>query len=417
MRIGVIGSGISGLGAAWLLSQAHSVDVFESEDKLGGHACTIDLPLGDRVLPVDIGFMVFNERTYPGLIRLFEHLGVESEDSDMSFSVRVGSDGIEWSGASLATILARPKNLARARFWRMLFDVVRLDRSSARLLSDPSIEDLTVGELFERERYGRGFVDWYLTPLGAAIWSTPAREMLSFPAGTFLRFADNHGLLKVRGKPQWRTPANRSKDYVARIVKGISGETHTVKSAARVRRASDGVEVDFADGDRRTYDHVVLACHADQSLALLEDPTDEETNLLALFPYQPNHVTVHSDPSPMPARRALWSAWNYHADPDRLSVTYYLNVLQNLPCAMPVLVTLNAVRQPDPDAVHERRVMAHPIFTRAAVKAQADIGRIQGADRIWYCGAWQRYGFHEDGFRSAVELARRFGISCPWEAR
>ena len=420
MRIGVVGTGIAGMAAAWLLSRHHEVDVFESEPTLGGHTHTVDLTVEGVDFAADTGFMVFNERTYPNLIRLFAHLGIGSQASDMSFSVRCADQDLEWSSRSLAGMFSQPGNILRAELWRLFYDVARLSAASDRLLADSSIGDLTLGELLEREGYSRAFTELYLVPMAAAIWSTPSADMLSYPAQTFLRFADNHGLLHVTGKPKWRTVVGGARTYVDALAAQVSGVVRTGAEVAALRRLDPGCELRLADGSSYTYDAVVLACHAPQSLDILTDPTTAETGLLSAFRYQPNRAILHSDESFLPKRRAAWASWNYHAgtcdlDATDLSVTYYLNRLQNLPVRTPILLTLNPERPPQDDLVHDSFEFAHPVFDTAAIAAQERLGEIQGTNGTWYCGAWQRYGFHEDGLLSALAVGHGLGCPPPWD--
>lgn len=294
-RLAVVGSGISGMAAAWLLSQRHEVDVLEAEDRLGGHTHTIDITVDGRDLAVDIGFMVFNHRTYPNLVRLFEHLGIDEQPADMSFSVQSLVDDVEWRGDP-AGLFAQPANLFRGRFWRMLAEILRLSRDSARLLADPTCDEITLGELLEREGYGRAFTEWYLVPMGAAIWSTPTGRMLDFPAGSFLRFCDNHGLLHVTGKPPWMSVPGGARCYTLALADRGSGRVRTGGRVVRVRRLDDGV---------------VLASHADQTLTMLEDPREAERDVLSAFEYGGNDTVLHTDGAVMPIRRGAWAAWNY----------------------------------------------------------------------------------------------------------
>ncbi len=420
VRIGVVGTGIAGMAAAWLLSRHHEVDVFESEPTLGGHTHTVDLKVEGVEFAADTGFMVFNERTYPNLIRLFDHLDIGSQASDMSFSVRCADQDLEWSSRSLAGMFSQPGNILRAELWRLFYDVARLSAASDRLLADSSVGDLTLGELLEREGYSRAFAELYLVPMAAAIWSTPSSDILSYPAQTFLRFADNHGLLHVTGKPKWRTVVGGARNYVDALAAQVSGAVRTGATAVALHRLSPGCELHLEDGSSHSYDAVVLACHAPQSLDILADPTPSETELLSAFRYQPSRAILHSDASFLPRRRVAWASWNYHAatcdlDATDLSVTYYLNRLQNLPVSTPILLTLNPERPPQDDLVHDSIEFAHPVFDGAAIAAQERLREIQGINDTWYCGAWQRYGFHEDGLLSALAVGRGLGCPPPWD--
>lgn len=416
MRLAVVGSGISGMTAAWLLSRDHEVDVLEAEDRLGGHTHTIDVELDGQTLAADTGFMVFNHRTYPNLVRLFEHLGIEEQDADMSFSVQHRADGVEWKGDA-GGLFAQPGNALRPAFWGMLRDVLRLSRAADRLLADPATEELTLGELLARERYGRAFLDWYLVPMGAAIWSTPAGRMLDFPAGTFLRFCDNHGLLHVTGKPQWKSVPGGARRYTHALAGRVSGRVRTGARVVCVQRFDDRVEVRLDNGEALGYDGVVLACHTDDALRFLADPSEDEVAVLSAVPYQPNDVVLHSDASLLPTHRRAWAAWNYvsdgHGDAP-VAVHYQLNVLQGHDVPSRLLVSLNSARPPAAEHVIERFSAAHPQFTGEGIAAQRHVPSLQGVRRTWYAGTWQRHGFHEDGCISGLRVAEGFGIAPPW---
>lgn len=419
MRIAVIGAGIAGIGSAWLLSQEHGVDVYESQRTLGGHARTLDVTVGDAAFPVDVGFQVFNERTYPNMIRFFECIDAPWFESDMSFGVRIGAENIEWSGSSLNTVFAQRANLANPRFLKMLTDIVRFSHDADRLLADPAVDSLTLGELIEREGYSAPFIDWYLIPMGAAIWSTPPGQFLGYPAGTFLRFCDNHGLLHVTGKPMWRGVVGSSRSYVQAAAKGFSGEVFLGERVTRVERTPGGVTVSTADRSA-IYDAVVLAAHAPTSLSILADPTTEELEVLGAFKYQPNEIALHTDVSFLPGSHRAWASWNWFAETgdstkDSLSLTYWVNNLQQLPAGVPpVLETLNPHKPYAEGSVVERLCLDHPLFTTEAIAAQKRLPEIQGTGGVYYAGAWQRYGFHEDGLLSGVRVAELLGVAAPW---
>jgi predicted NAD/FAD-binding protein len=372
--------------------------------------------LDGKRLAADTGFMVFNHRTYPNLIHLFEYLGIEEQDADMSFSVQHLSDRIEWKG-DLGGLFAQPGNLVRPAFWEMLREVFRFSRNANRLLADPGIDSLTLGELLAREGYGRPFVDWYLVPMGAAIWSTPVGRMLDFPAGTFLRFCDTHGLLHVTGKPQWKSVPGGARRYTHALAERVSGRVRTGARVACVQRFDDRVEIGLENGESLTYDGVVLACHSNEALGMLADPDDNERSVLSAVPYQTNDVVLHTDRALLPRHRHAWAAWNYvsdgHGDAP-VAVHYQLNVLQRHDVPSRLLVSLNSVRPIAEDQVIRRFEAAHPQFTAEGIAAQKRIGTIQGVRRTWYAGAWQRYGFHEDGCLSGLNVAGLFGIAPPW---
>jgi len=420
MRIAVIGSGISGISSSWLLSPTHEVDVYEAEPQLGGHTRTIDVDTGAGPFPVDTGFQVFNRRTYPNLLGFFHELGIEAGDADMSFSVQVRDADIEWSGTSLDTVFAQRKNLANPKFLRMLSDVLRLSRDAEKLMADPTVAEMTLGEMLQREGYSDAFTDWYLIPMGDAIWSTPPGDMLDYPALTFLHFCDNHGLLHVTGKPQWLSVPGGARRYIEAAVPSFSGEIHLGEPVLSVRRTATGVCVSTPKRSQ-DYDAVVMATHPPQTREILgEGMTEDERDVLSAFNYWDNPVIVHTDESFMPKNKRAWASWNWSSasaemDKDMLVLTYRINTLQDLPEGTPsVLETLNIDREPAEGSVLARLTFEHPMYSREAVAAQARLESIQGVDRIWFAGAWTRYGFHEDGLLSGVKIASALGATIPW---
>ncbi|HSK48723.1 MAG TPA: FAD-dependent oxidoreductase [Coriobacteriia bacterium] len=420
MRLAIVGAGISGIGAAWLLSKDNTVDIYESEAALGGHARTVDLTSDGVTFPTDAGFQVFNQRTYPNLLRFFERLDIKHSETDMSFSVRVDSENIEWSGTSLNSVFAQRKNVTNPRFLRMLADVVRFSRDADRLLADPTIDELTLGQLLEREGYSTVFTDWYLIPMGDAIWSTPPGKMLDYPAATFLHFCDNHGLLHITGKPMWMSVIGGSRTYVERAARSFSGEVHTNEPAEQIERTGAGVKIHTARRVKE-YDAVVIAAHAPDTLRLLGDgATPDERDVLSAFSYQPNPVVLHTDTAFMPQERRAWASWNWYAASgdslkDALVLTYWINNLQLLPSKVrPVMETLNANRPFAEGTVLDRMVFDHPLFTTEAIHAQRRVPALQGVGGVWFAGAWQRYGFHEDGLLSGVRVAESLGAALPW---
>jgi predicted NAD/FAD-binding protein len=420
VKIAIIGSGIGGISAAWLLSPAHTVDLYEAEPQLGGHTRTIDVDCGAGLFPVDTGFQVFNRRTYPNLTRFFEHLGIDATDADMSFSVQVRDAGIEWSGTSLDSVFAQRKNLANPKFLRMLSDVLRLSRDSDRLLADPTVAELTVGQLMRREGYSEEFTDWYLIPMGDAIWSMPPGDMLDYPALTFLRFCDNHGLLHIMGKPMWLSVRGGARRYIEAASKTFSGEVFDGEPVESVVRGAAGVTVSTATRTK-DYDAVVLATHPPESAAILGGQmTPEERDVLGAFKYWPNAVAVHTDESFMPRSRRAWASWNWYSEGSdmtkaMLMLTYRINTLQELPPGTPtVMETLNRDHDPAEGSVLAELSFMHPMYSHEAVAAQSRVPSIQGIDRVWYAGAWTRYGFHEDGILSGIRIAEALGAVVPW---
>lgn len=414
MRIAIVGSGIAGMTAAHLLHRDHDVHLFEADDRPGGHANTVHLRLEGREVAADTGFLVYNERTYPRFTGLLAQLGVATHQSDMSFSLTDRTNGLEWRGTSLSTVFAQRRNAVRPRFLAMLGDVARFNRLARRLLADPAAPSGTLGDLLAGHRWSRGFVDWYLVPLGSAIWSADPTTFTAIPARTFAEFFSRHGLLRLGDQPQWRTVTGGSARYVEALVAPLRrrGRLHLSSPVTKVRRERNGVELLTDDGPA-AFDHVVLAVHSDQALGLLADPTGEERAILASIRYQPNQATLHTDTRLLPGQRRAWAAWNYlrpRGEVRRATLTYYLNRLQGLDLERPLLVTLNRDAEIDPDLVLRRFEYAHPVIDRAATTAQSRQRAISRGD-VSYCGAYWGYGFHEDGINSAVAVCERFGVT------
>jgi uncharacterized protein len=409
VRIAIVGSGIAGLGSAWLLHrQRHAVTLYEADDYLGGHTHTVDVTIDGVTAPVDTGFIVYNERTYPHLVALFAELGIGSVASEMTFSARIDAAGLEWAGTSVATLFAQPSNALRPRFWHMLADVLRFNRETTALLERERLWSISLGEFLDERRFGAPFRDWYLLPMAAAIWSSPKQDILEFPLATFVRFCHNHGLLGIRNRPQWRTVNGGGRAYVAKIAEQLD-DVRLTTPVRRIRRDANGVDVETRGRSER-FDEVVLACHSDQARRLLADPTPTEENLLAAVRYQPNRVALHTDIALLPRSRRAWSAWNYLAAHDidgtrPVAVSYLLNKLQPLPFSRPVIVTLNPPFDPDPALTIREFDYSHPLLDRAAHEAQAEFAMLQGLRHTWYAGAWLGYGFHEDGLKSAHAVA------------
>jgi len=417
MKIAVIGAGVSGLGAAWLLSRRHDVVVYERENRFGGHSCTVEAPTKQGRLPVDVGFIVFNERNYPNLIGLFDHLGVPTEPSDMSFAVSLDEGGFEYA-SSFSGYFAQRRNLARPSFLRMTHDILRFNRMAPQLLDKAEDLDFTIGDFIEQAGFGAAFRDRYLVPMAACIWSTPLGRMLDYPAQTFARFFNNHGLLTVGPQLQWRTVSGGSRSYVERIVAPLRARARLATPATAIRRLGEGVEVRDAGGHWDRFDRVVLACHADQALSLLTDADQGERDLLGRFAYSTNEVWLHGDESLMPKRRNVWASWNYVADSrsrdSNVSVTYWMNRLQNLPDAVPLFVSVNPGRVPAPATAHARFSFEHPMYDAAAIRAQRDLHRIQGIRGTYFCGSYCGYGFHEDALSAGLDVAEQLGVHRPW---
>ena len=418
MKIAVIGSGISGLSAAWQLSRdGHDVSLYEAGHYFGGHTNTVDVDIDGQQFGVDTGFLVFNHRTYPNLVRLFEQLNVHTSASDMSFAVKMpmssspGARSLEWAGSNLDTVFAQRRNLLSPRFWRMLRDIMRFNRQTTEMaMTAGAMDEIPLGEFLDVNQYGTEFRDWYLLPMAGCIWSCPTEQMLAFPLATFVRFCHNHGLIQVSNRPQWHTVTGGARHYVQKMLEAIP-QSYLNTAVTSVRRvpvgASYQVRVESARGVQ-LYDHVVLATHSDQALCLLQDATDTEHAMLAAVGYQPNQAILHTDASCLPERRKAWSAWNYEStgtDESRVCVHYLLNKLQPLPVKTPIIVSLNPIHAPDPAKVLARFDYAHPVFDGPAINAQRQLLSMQGDRNTWFAGAWTGYGFHEDGLKSGLSVA------------
>ena len=418
-RIAVVGSGIAGLAAAWLLRQRYQVTLIERNDYVGGHTHTVEVDTGRGRLPVDTGFIVYNEPNYPVFTTLLRHLEVATRPTDMSFSVSVDGGRLEYAGTDLNTLFTQRRRLVDRRFLGMLADVLRFNRTARWLLRE-GCAPITLGRFLAEQRYGQAFRDDYLLPMTAAIWSCPTQAMLDFPLASLLRFLANHGLIDLFGRPQWRTVAGGSHQYVRKMLDTLGSATRRAEPVSRVVRGAAGVTVHYAAGGCERFDQVVLACHADEALALIERPTQEERQTLGAFRYQPNRALLHRDPRLMPRRGRAWSSWNYLAttaagDPGDVSVTYWMNRLQGLPYEEPLFVSLNPLTEPRADRVLREMEYHHPLFDRHALEAQRHLPSIAGCDGLWFCGSYHGYGFHEDALRSAVEVAVQLGATLPWE--
>ncbi|MDX1634362.1 MAG: FAD-dependent oxidoreductase [Marinobacter sp.] len=413
-KIAIVGAGVSGLTTAWLLAPHHDVVLFEAGDYAGGHTNTRPVELAGRTWPVNTGFIVFNDWTYPNFIKLMDRLGVASEVSDMSFSVDCNSTGLEYNGTSLNTLFAQRRNLLNPSFLKMIREILRFNRETRADLEAGNIDDSeTLGDYLNRNHYSRYFRNYYIVPMGAAIWSAPELVLERFPIRFFLQFFNNHGMLSVDDRPTWRVISGGSAQYVEKMMERLRPHLRLNSPVTSVRRDADGVSL-AANGESHRFDQVVFACHSDQALAMLADPSDAERELLGAIPYQNNDVVLHTDASVLPSERRAWAAWNYFIpshSTEPVSVTYNMNILQNFHEAPETFcVTLNRSHDIAPDKIIERYEYAHPVFSLEAVAAQQRYQEIGGVNRTHYCGAYWFNGFHEDGVRSAVRVTKAFGV-------
>lgn len=417
-NIAIIGTGISGMSAAWLLSQAHNVTVYESDRRLGGHSNTVDVPSAKGPIAVDTGFIVYNEVTYPNLTALFDHLAVPTKPSKMSFAVSLADGDLEYSG-SLAGLFAEKRNMLRPRFWSMLCDLQRFYREAPRDLAMLEEFHITLGDYLDAGAYGPAFRHDHLLPMAASIWSAPPSTILDYPAAAFIRFQDSHGLLRLRNRPQWRTVTGGSRTYVEKLTQRYADRIRRSAAVVAVHRSADRVAVRDCTGGVDSFDDVVIATHADQALALLDNASPDEHRVLGAFSYSRNDAVLHSDAGLMPRRRAVWSSWNHighHCSgggQDTPAVSYWMNSLQGIPHDTPLFLTLNPPRQPR-HAWH-REVYHHPLFDSAAIMAQRRLWSLQGAGAVWYAGAYFGAGFHEDGLQAGLAVAEALGgVRRPW---
>jgi predicted NAD/FAD-binding protein len=414
MRIAVVGSGIAGLASAWLLGRENAVTLYEANDYLGGHTHTHDVDVDGRRYAVDTGFIVFNPPHYPLLCKMFGEIGVESQPTTMSFAVSNEHSGLEYNATDLPGLFCRYRNLVSPRFWRMLGDIRRFYREAPALL-DGNDNDPTLGEYLAANRYSDAFADDHLLPMACALWSSPTAQIREFPARYLARFMANHHMLQVAGRPQWRVVKGGSQAYVRALRRNWAVRERVGEAVRQVTRDADGATVQTASGSER-FDQVVLACHSDQALALLGDASTNERDILGAIPYQANEIVLHTDAGQLPRRRRAWAAWNAivpRGASGHCTVSYCMNLLQSLDCAEPIVVTLNRTAQIAPQKILKRLHYMHPVHTRASVAAQLRKAQIQGVNRTWFAGAYWGWGFHEDGMRSAVDVANGLGVRWP----
>ena len=409
MRLAIVGTGIAGLAAAHRLHPSHDITVFEAGDHIGGHTHTHNIELGGRNWAIDTGFIVFNDWTYPNFIALMNELGVESQTSSMSFSVRCEKTGLEYNGTTLNTLFAQRRNLFSPSFHRMIRDILRFNREAPGFL-ETGDDHTRLGDYLTANRYRQEFQEHYIIPMGAAIWSAAPGDMLDFPARYFIRFFHNHGMLSVDDRPQWRVIRGGSRSYVEPLTAPFRERIHLNTPVVRIVRDEQGVTVQTTTGSEARFDAVVLACHSDQALAMLDEPTQVEREILGAIPYQENETILHTDASVLPRARRAWGAWNYHIPRearDRVAVTYDMNILQGLEAPETFCVSLNYRDRIDPDRILKRLTYHHPAYTPAGIASQARHAEISGVNRTYYAGAYWGFGFHEDGVKSGLRVAEQ----------
>ncbi len=408
MKIAVIGSGISGLSAAFYLSKKYKVDIFEQDNHFGGHSYTYDIKDQNKTIPVDLGFIVFNELTYPNLINFFDELNVPFEKSNMTFSVSVQDRNIEYGGSGLKAIFADKFNILNISFLKMIKDIISFYKKAPSLLKD-NLEGITLGSYLDKSKLSQYFIEYHIIPMVAAIWSMPFSKAKAMPLEIFLKFFINHGLFRLKNRPQWYTVTNRSRNYVEKVLSNISGEVFKNYKVNKISRSEDNIRLKIGD-EYLDYDQVILASHADQSLNLLENPTQNEKRILSKFKYIPNIAILHTDEKLMPKRKLAWSSWNSISKGNRACVTYWLNNLQNLKSDTNYFLTLNPITEILDDKVLKKINFTHPYFNSETLIHQNELISLQGKKRTWYCGAYFGYGFHEDGLKSAMNLVKDFKI-------
>ena len=406
MKIAVIGSGISGLSASYYFSKKYKVDLFEQDDHFGGHSYTYDIKEDNKIIAVDLGFIVFNEQTYPNLIRFFNELNVPFEKSNMSFSVSIKDTNVEYGGSGFNAIFANKKNLLNFKFLKMINEIINFYKTAPSLINTET-SNVTLGDYLKSSKLSKYFIEYHIIPMVAAIWSMPFQKAKEMPLKLFLNFFTNHGLFKLKNRPQWFTVSNRSRTYVKKVLEKISGEVFKNYKVSKILRSENNVRI-LIGNEYLDYDHVILASHADQSLELLDDPSLEESEILKKFTYVSNEAYLHSDENLMPIRKSAWSSWNSISKNENTCVTYWLNKLQNLNSEINYFLTLNPVEAIDKNKIIKKIHFTHPYFNKDNVALQKDLHKLQGKKRTWFCGSYFGYGFHEDGLKSSKELFKKF---------
>ena len=406
MKIAVIGSGISGLSASYYFSKKYKVDLFEQDDHFGGHSYTYDIKEDNKIIAVDLGFIVFNEQTYPNLIRFFNELNVPFEKSNMSFSVSIKDTNVEYGGSGFNAIFANKKNLLNFKFLKMINEIINFYKTAPSLINTET-SNATLGDYLKSSKLSKYFIEYHIIPMVAAIWSMPFQKAKEMPLKLFLNFFTNHGLFKLKNRPQWYTVSNRSRTYVKKVLEKISGEVFKNYKVSKILRSENNVRI-LIGNEYLDYDHVILASHADQSLELLDDPSLEESEILKKFTYVSNEAYLHRDENLMPIRKSAWSSWNSISKNENTCVTYWLNKLQNLNSEKNYFLTLNPVEAIDKNKIIKKIHFTHPYFNKDNVALQKDLNKLQGKKRTWFCGSYFGYGFHEDGLKSSKELFKKF---------
>ena len=406
MKIAVIGSGISGLSASYYFSKKYKVDLFEQDDHFGGHSYTYDIKEDNKIIAVDLGFIVFNEQTYPNLIRFFNELNVPFEKSNMSFSVSIKDTNVEYGGSGFNAIFANKKNLLNFKFLKMINEIINFYKTAPSLINTET-SNVTLGDYLKSSKLSKYFIEYHIIPMVAAIWSMPFQKAKEMPLKLFLNFFTNHGLFKLKNRPQWYTVSNRSRTYVKKVLEKISGEVFKNYKVSKILRSENNVRI-LIENEYQDYDHVILASHADQSLELLDDPSLEESEILKKFTYVSNEAYLHRDENLMPIRKSAWSSWNSISKNENTCVTYWLNKLQNLNSEKNYFLTLNPVEAIDKNKIIKKIHFTHPYFNKDNVALQKDLNKLQGKKRTWFCGSYFGYGFHEDGLKSSKELFKKF---------
>lgn len=402
------------MGAAYLLAPHHDITLYEKNPYIGGHSRTITVRADQQDIPVDTGFIVFNNWNYPNLLGLFRRLDVPFVKSNMSFGVSINNGWLEYSSNDLFAM----RNMMRPAYWGMMRDILKFNKQALHYIEkDP---DITLGQCLDELKMGAWFRDYYLLAMGAAIWSCPLQTIMAFPAQTFLRFFKNHGLLSIKNRPQWYTVKGGSKEYIKRLTAPFADRIKLDCGVKSVTPRNDKWEVKDSSGTAEIYDHIIFACHADEAIKMMSDPTPAHLDIIGAFSYQENKIIVHSDESFLPRNKKSWASWIYLSEARKdqspcVSLSYWMNNLQPLNTDTPVIVTLNPERRPQENLIHDEHTFSHPVFDTKAIKAQKKIDAIQGQNDLWFCGAYQRYGFHEDGLLSAVNIAKKMGVSIPWE--